>query len=125
MDVKVEHDLAPRTLAELLQRHAVSAEHVHADLRDLLRDLHDMGEIVRVGIEDVAHLGLRKDERVTGRARHDVEEGEGTIILVDFITWNLAAQNFGKNVVRIVGGHGVLPSNSSSTTGVRSPVKPR
>src|SRR5262245_23648516 len=53
MDMEVEHDLAAGRLVELLDRHAVGAEHFYRRPGHLLRHLGDMGEVVGRDVEDV------------------------------------------------------------------------
>ena len=113
MDVKVEHHLAARGLAELLQRDAIGAECVDADLGDLLRDPHHVGEVVGRDVQDVARRRLRDHQRVTWRPRHDVEEGQRLVVLVNLEARDLAAQDLGENIVRVVGGHRNLSQAAS------------
>ena len=79
-----------------------------AGLGDFLRDLGDMGEIVGGDVEQVAGRGLRQHQRMAGRARHDVEEGQRLVVLVDLVAGQFAAQDFGEDVVRVVGRHASL-----------------
>ena len=92
-----------------------------ADLGDPLRDLHHVGEVVGRDVEDVARRRFRDDQRVAGRARHDVEEGERLVVLVDLVARNLAAQDLGEDVALVVAwvvvGHFVLPVHQSSIAG--------
>jgi hypothetical protein len=97
---------------------------------DLLRDLHHMREIVRVDVEQVARRRLRQHQRVAGRARHDVEEGQRLVVLVDLVTGQFAAQDLGEDVVRIVARHGDRPfyevcSNTKSLRNGPSRQAPR
>ena len=79
----------------------------------------DMREVVRGHIEDVAGRGLWQDQSVPGRARHDVEEGEGLVVLVDLVRGEFAAQDLGEDVVRVVSGH-KAPDQSCSTKSLRN-----
>ncbi len=42
---------------------------------------------------------------MAGRTRHDVEEGEGVVVLVDLVAGDLAAQDFCEDVVGVVRRH--------------------
>ena len=75
---------------------------------DLLRHLHHMGEVGGIDVEQVARRRLRQHQRVPGRARHDVEEGERLVVLVDLVAGQFAAQDFREDVVL-----GVVGSASS------------
>ena len=121
MNVQVEHHLAAGALVELLDGDAVGRKRLHRRLGDLLRDVDHMGEIVGADVEDVAGRGLRQHQRVPRRARHDVEEGEDLVVLVDFVAGQLAAQDLGKDVVWIVARHR-LPRSSSSRLRPIAPV---
>src|SRR2546430_12836444 len=50
-----------------------------------------------IDVENVAGSCLRQHQSVAGCARHDVEECERPVVLVDFVAWELAAQNPGEN----------------------------
>ena len=66
---------------------------------------HDMGEVVGANVENIARRGFRQHQRMAGRARHDVEEGERLVVLVDLVAGQFAAQDLGEDVVRIVARH--------------------
>ena len=106
MHVQVKHHLAAGGFAELLHGDAVGLERLHRRAGDLVGAARDMGEILRRNIEDVAGRRLRDHQRVAGRARHDVEEGQHMIVLIDLVAGKLAAQDFGEDVVGVIGGHG-------------------
>ena len=103
--MQVEHHLSAGALVELLHGDAVGPERRHGGLGDLLRDLHHMREIVGADVENIARRRLRQHQRVAGRARHDVEEGERLVVLVDLVAGQFAAQDLGEDVVRIVARH--------------------
>src|SRR5262245_56512578 len=67
-----------------------------------------MGEIVGRNVQYVASRCLGQNKCMTGCTRHDVEEGERLVILIDLVARQFAAQDFGKDVVWVVGGHQVL-----------------
>ena len=85
-----------------------AAEDLHRRARDRLRRLDEMSEIVRLDIENVARRRLRDHQRMARRPRHDVEKGESLVVLVDLVRRQFAAQDFGKDVVRIVARHRAL-----------------
>ena len=87
---KALNDKQPRTLAELLQRHPICAKNVNAHFGDALRNFHHMGEIIGRDVENIARRCLRNDQSMAGRTWHDIEEGEGFLVLIDFVTRNLA-----------------------------------
>jgi hypothetical protein len=64
-------------------------------------------KILRLDVEDVAGRGLRDHQRMPGTARHDVEERQHMVVLVDLVAGKLAAQDFCERVVAVVGGHDV------------------
>jgi hypothetical protein len=43
---------------------------------------------------------------VAGRPRHDVEEGQHVVVLIDLVAREFAAQDFRENVVAVICGHG-------------------
>jgi hypothetical protein len=47
-----------------------------------------------------------------GRARHDVEEREGAVVLVDLVARELAAQDLGEDIVGIITRHGRSPGRT-------------
>ena len=108
MEMQVEHDLAARGFVELLDRDALGIERSHRRACDLLRHLDDMGEIVGRDVEDVSSLALGNDQRMAGRTRHDVQERQGFIVLIDLVGRYFAAKHLGENVCILVGRHGFL-----------------
>src|SRR6185503_9061346 len=60
---------------------------------------------VGLDVEQVAGRRFRQHQRVSWRARHDVEERQHLVILVDLVTGQLATQNFSENVLRVVARH--------------------
>src|SRR5262249_31058043 len=105
VDMQVKHHLAAGVFVELLDGDAVGVEHLHGGPGDLLYNQGKVSEIVGGDVEDVARGRFGQNERVAGRARHDVEEGERLIGLVDLVAGQLAAQDLGKDVVGIVVRH--------------------
>ena len=90
----------------------------HAHLRDLLRYLvtcarssGEMSGMLRAGA-----FGERQN--VTGCARHDVEEGQRLVVLVDFVARQLAAQDLGEEVIGIIGGHGAASPVQQNRAGL-------
>ena len=74
-----------------------------ADHGRMLRRRGLSGKIVE---RDIFALG---DDQDVGRGqRIDVVEGEDVLVLIDFVAWDLATQNAGKDVIAIV-GHQPLP----------------
>ena len=108
MDVQVKHHLAAGRLVELLDGEAVGGKDRHRRARDRLRRLDQMGEIVRRDVENGAGRGLGNDQRMAGRARHDVEKGKDLVVLEDLVRRQFAAQNLGEDVVGIVARHCAL-----------------
>ena len=94
--MQVEHHLAAGALVELLDGDAVGGKHLHGGVGDLLRRHRNGGEIVGLDVEQVAGRRFRQHQRVAGRARHDVEEGQHLVVLVDLVTGQLATQNFSR-----------------------------
>jgi hypothetical protein len=70
-----------------------------------------MGEVGGIDVEQVAGGRLRQHQRMSGSSRHDVEEGERLVVLVDLVARQLAAQDFREDVVLIIGRHGVPRGN--------------
>ena len=83
VNMQMEHDLSAGALIELLYRDAVGPECLYGGFGDLLGYLHHMREIIGTDIENIARGRLWQHQRVTGRARHDVEERERLVVLVD------------------------------------------
>jgi hypothetical protein len=106
----MKHDLTAGRLVELLDGDAVGMEHLHRGFGDLLCDLHDMGEVVGVDVEQIAGRHLGHDQGVAGRTRHDVEEGERLVVFVDLVAREFAAQDLGEDVVGIIGRHCCHPT---------------
>ena len=109
MDVEVEHGLAGGGAVELLDQHAFGAHRLLDLRRELLHHRHQSGERVRLDVEQIARLLLGDDQCVAFRARHDVEEGERVLVLVDLVAGDLAAQDLGEDVIRIVGHANRIP----------------
>src|SRR4029079_1242360 len=104
--VQMEYDLSAGGFIELLDGDAVGLEGFHRGDRDLLGAAGNMGVVVGLDVEDVAGRGLRNDKRMAGRARHDVEEGQHMLVLVDLVAGEFAAQDLCEDVVGVIGGHG-------------------
>src|SRR5215475_372490 len=68
-----------------------------------------MREVFGADIQNVAGGGFGQYQRVTWRARHDVEEGKSLIILIDLVAGQFAAQDLGKNIIRVVARHFLTP----------------
>jgi hypothetical protein len=67
--------------------------------RELVNSSHKRAGIFnRVGSQIFGVL-LGDDECVTGTYGADVEKGEHTIVLVDFMSWNLTSNDFAKQTV--------------------------
>src|SRR5487761_2796997 len=106
MHVQMKHHLSAGMLAELLHGDAVGLERRHRSARYFLGDTRDMGEILRIDIEDVAGRRLRDHQGMPGATRHDVEKGQRVLVLVHLVTGKFAAQDFCKGVVGVIGVHG-------------------
>ena len=87
--VQMEHDLSAGGLVELLDGDAVGLEGLHRGGRDLVRGAGDMGVILGGDVEDVAGRGLRDHQRMAGRARHDVEEGQHVVVSHRPCSWGI------------------------------------
>ena len=96
-----------RAFVELLDRDAVRVQHLHGRLGDVLRDLHHMREFGGIDVEQVARGSFRQHQRMSGRARHDVEKSKRLVVLVDLVTGQFAAEDLCEDVVRIVARHAV------------------
>ena len=110
MHMQVKHHLSADGFAELLDDDAFGVEGLHGGERDRLAGSGDFRQIIRRNVEDSAGRGLRKHQRVSGRARHDVEKREGMRILVNLEAPQFAAQDLRKNVLVVVGWHHSLYS---------------
>ncbi len=108
MDMQVEDHLPAGGLVELLDGDAVGAEGLDAGARHLLHRGIERAERIGRHVEHVPGRRLGDHQRVALTARHDVHEGEGVLILVDLVGGQLATQDLGEDVVRIVSGHGLL-----------------
>ena len=53
-----------------------------------------------------ASRGLRDDERMTGGAWHDVQKSQRVPIFIDLVAGDLAAEDFGENILIVVLRHG-------------------
>jgi len=103
VEMEVEHGLAGGRAVELLDQHSVGA-HGLLDLGcELLHHSHELGERLRLDVEQVVRLLFGDDQRVALGAWHDVEENERVPVLVQLVAGDLAAQDLGENVVLIVG----------------------
>src|SRR4051812_50033035 len=65
-----------------------------------------MGVVIRLDVEDVAGRGFWNHQRVARYPRHDVEEGEHVLILVNLVAGEFTAQDLCEDIVGVVGGHG-------------------
>ena len=52
-----------------------------------------------ISIKNILYWFFRDDERVPGRRRFNIKEGECVSVLIDNLDWNLASNNFHKNSV--------------------------
>ena len=106
MEMQVEHRLAARRLVELVDGDAVGIECDLDRLRQLL-DGHDQPlQVLGIGVEHVARRRLGDDQRVTVGGRHHVHDGDRRVVLIELVRRQFAAQDFCKDVVRIVRGLG-------------------
>src|SRR5687768_5476361 len=67
-----------------------------------------MSEIIGTDVEDVARRRLRQDQGMAGRPRHDIEKNDRLVVLIDFVGRQFTAQDFGKDIVRVVTRHRAL-----------------
>ena len=104
VEMEVEHLLSARLLVELLDDHAFG-RHASLDRDAPLSAPTGMKRARSSGAMSnrlrAATFGITSVWPV--RARHDVEEGERNVVLVDLHARGLAAQDFGENVVGIIG----------------------
>ena len=82
--MQVKHHPAAGGFVELLHGDAVGLEGLHTGQGDCLRAARDMRVVVGGDVENIACLG--DHQRVSWRARHDVEEGQDVLVLVDLVT---------------------------------------
>src|SRR6478609_9598453 len=113
--VEMEHDLAAGQLVELLHGDAVGLERFHCGGGDLVGGARDMGKIVGRYVEDVAGRDFWDHQRVAGGARHDVEEGQHVLVLVNLVAGEFAAQDSCEGILRVIGGHGGSSNRTSNT----------
>ena len=122
MHMQVKDNLAAGRLVELLDGKSVCGKDCHRRAGNRLGRLDDVHQVARCDIENGAGRGFWDDQGVAGRPRHDVEKGKYLVVLEDFMCRQFAAQNFGKDVVRVVARHHRLRvsprelSHSGSTT---------
>src|SRR3954468_23551482 len=102
----MKYDLSAGGLVELLNGDAVGPEGFHGGGGDLVGGAGDVGVIVGRDVEDVAGGGFGDHQRMARRTRHDVEERQHVVVLVDLVAGKLAAQDFCEGVVGVIGGHG-------------------
>ena len=103
MEMQMEHLLPAGHLVELLKRNPFRLHAVPDGMGDLLHRRHEASQVLGLDVEEVARRNLRDHQRVPFGPRHHVHEGERNLILVDFHAGRLAAQNFGEDVVRVIG----------------------
>lgn len=65
--------------------------------RHLLHGAHDMGENFRIRVEQVLGPDFWHDKRMAGIGWHDIEKGVDVVVLVDFLAWDLAGNDFLKD----------------------------
>src|SRR6185436_18289443 len=97
----------------LLEGDAVGGKHLHGGGGDLLRRYRHRGEVVGLDVEEVPRRRLRQHQRMAGRARHNIEESQNLVVVVDLVARQFATQDFRENVLRVVAGHGWSPQSCS------------
>ena len=119
--MKVENNLSAGRFVELLDGDPVGPESLDDGPGELLNGTRHRGQALRLDVEDVARRLFGDHEAVAVATRHDVHERERVVILVELVRGNLAAQDLGEDVGRIVGvGHGI-PRNNANWYAVMAP----
>ncbi len=106
MHVQVKDHLPAGRLAELLEDDPLRIKGLHRRDRNPLGGSDHGGEIVLRDIKDAACRRPRDDQRVPGRARHDVEKGQAAVVPEDLEAGNLAAQDFREDILIVICRHG-------------------
>ncbi len=106
MHMQVKHHLPAGSLAELLDNDPFRTKRPDRRGRDHFRGPRDLREIIRLDIEDAACRSFWYHQRMTRRARHDVQESQRVLVFIDLVARDLAAQDFGENILVVVFRHG-------------------
>ena len=114
VEVQVEDGLAGVFAVELGDGDAVGLQHLHRGVRQAVHVLHQRRDFVSPAIPgNCAPSRSSARPADAARLRKDIHEGEHLVVLIDLHRRNLAAQNFGEQVVVVVGSvrlMGCLPA---------------
>src|SRR5262249_46834093 len=119
VNMQVENHLSACTFIKLLDGDSIGRKCLHRRLCYLLRGDDHMCELVGSDIKDVARGNFWQHQGVALRPGHDVEERKDLVVLVDLVARQLAAQDFGKNIIWVVACH---RPHSCSTKSLRNGV---
>src|SRR4051812_37120165 len=99
VDVEMEDGLPRRGPAGVDQVDPVGAQDVLHPLREPLGGERCCGEVLLPDLEQVRGVGPWHDERVTGRRRVDVHEGDGALVRVDRLARDRARDDSAEEAV--------------------------
>ena len=111
---EAQFGVAEEHVALLLQRDQVDmgvgyfhAQHCHADALAGERSLQSLGhllskevqacKLIVLQVEDIVYLTFGNHQGVTLYHGVDIEEGEGLVVFVDFVTGDFAVNDFGED----------------------------
>src|SRR5262245_34920184 len=103
VEMDVKDALPGRSAVQLRDEYAGCVERLLDRTSDSLRGDSERRERLRGDLENGLGFGLRDDQRVAVRLRHQVHERERERILVHAVSRELAAQDARKDVVAVVG----------------------
>ena len=121
VEVDVEHGLSGIHAVELNNHHPRRLEGRFHSPRDPLRRGDQLPKRRGAQVEDVLRRLARNDQRVPRALRHQVHEAKAVLFVQHHVGIRLAAEDFGEDVVGIVGHGGILslPQRASRARGER------
>ncbi|MNN36989.1 hypothetical protein D3C81_1509090 [compost metagenome] len=115
--MQVEDGLSARFAVELHQAETVRLQRLFHRTGGALDGCGQLGQNLGLDLEQIARLrGLGHHQDMTFGLGEDVHEGQDVVVFPHLHAGNFAAQNFGEDVVGVVGAvkaHGEAPSEVS------------
>ncbi len=109
MEMNVEDALARGGAIVLLEQDAVGRKRLVHRPGQFLRGRHHRRQALGRQVQDILCALLGNHQHMAFGLRHHIHESERPVVFMEFHTGNLAAQDFGKDVVGVI-GHGVIPN---------------
>lgn len=103
--MQVKDFLATGRFIELLDRNPVRVKGFQDSVTQPLNCPHYRSKLFRSGVQHISAGRFRDHQQMPIRPRHDIHERKRIIVFIDPRGGDFSSQNFGKDVVRIIGCH--------------------